>query len=118
MEIATASLDWAGTDFLPVAPRGPTAAQLRALAATDQAHLRKVGWEIGERRPGDRWAAPASHVGLAMVHPTRGFVYWRVRPDWAEQAAGARGGAWHGCRLVVRLYDVSHIHFTGLNAHR
>lgn len=117
MDIVTASFDHAGLDYLPVASRTPTPAQLRP-AATDPAHLRHVAWEIGERRPADRWAPREGHVGLAMVHPTRGFVFWRVKPDWVEQVARARGGAFDGSRLVARLYDVSYVHFTGLNAHR
>jgi hypothetical protein len=60
----------------------------------------------------------ASHVGLAMVHPTHGFAHWRILPGWAHQAAQSRGPAWDGCRPVLRLYDVSYIEFTGLNAHR
>ena len=35
-----------------------------------------------------------------------------------EQTARQRGQAWHNCRLVLRIYDVSYIQFTGLNAHR
>ena len=61
---------------------------------------------------------PANHVGLAMVAPGQGFAHWRMLPDWVEQTARSRGDAWHDCRLVLRLYDVSCIDFNGFNAHR
>ncbi len=35
-----------------------------------------------------------------------------------DQTARQKGGAWHHCRLVLRLYDVSYIQFNGFNAHR
>jgi glycosyltransferase involved in cell wall biosynthesis len=49
--------------------------------------------------------------------PYQGFAHWRIRHDWIEQIARSRGDAWHHCRMILRLYDVSHIHFNGFNAH-
>ena len=92
-----------------------------AAAETVRLAIQKTGtvaWEIGERRPADSYTPPSSNVGLAMVHPTHGFVHWRILHDWVESTARARGGAWDGCRMVVRIYDVSCIEFTGFNAHR
>jgi glycosyltransferase involved in cell wall biosynthesis len=80
--------------------------------------LRRHAWEIGETRPGDAYAPTTNHVGLASVAPYQGFAYWRIRAEWVEQTARQRGSAWHGCRLVLRLYDVSFIVFNGFNAHR
>ncbi len=80
--------------------------------------LRRVGWEIAEARPADAYVPAENHVGLAAVTPTQGFAHWRIRPEWVDETARRRGGAWHNCRLVLRIYDVSCIHFNGLNAHR
>jgi glycosyltransferase involved in cell wall biosynthesis len=80
--------------------------------------LRQCAWEIGEQRPADRYGPDASHVGLAMVHPTHGFAHYHMLLGWVEETARARGHNWDGSRPVLRLYDVSYIEFTGLNAHR
>jgi glycosyltransferase involved in cell wall biosynthesis len=83
----------------------------------DQETLRRVGWDIGALRPADAFTPSHSHVGLAAVDPYHGFVHWRLLHSWVEQTAGRKGDAWRDCRMVVRLYDVSFIEFTGLNAH-
>src|SRR5205823_4716989 len=75
-------------------------------------------WEVGERRAGDHFTPAVNHVGLASVSPGHGFAHWHILPDWVEQTARQRGDAWHHCRLVLRLYDVSYIVFNGFNAHR
>jgi glycosyltransferase involved in cell wall biosynthesis len=122
MDISTASLDLSPTDYLTAAgaarPLDGGAIVQRHPAPLDPEQLRRCAWEIGERRPAEHYTPPASHVGLAMVHPGQGFAYWRVLHDWVEQTARAKGGDWAGSRPVLRLYDVSYIHFTGLNAHR
>jgi glycosyltransferase involved in cell wall biosynthesis len=87
-------------------------------AVPDQDTLRQCAWEIGERRAGDTFVPTVNHVGLASVSPGHGFAHWRILPAWVEQTARQRGAAWHHCRLVLRLYDVSYIVFNGLNAHR
>src|SRR5262249_25954645 len=46
------------------------------------------------------------------------FAYWRLLHSWVEQTAGRRASDWDGSRLILRLYDISYIEFTGLNAHR
>ena len=84
----------------------------------DAEFLRHCAWEIGERRAAERYTPQVNHVGLAMVNPTQGFIHWHMLPEWVEQARERCRDSWHHCRMVVRLYDVSHIHFTGLNAHR
>jgi glycogen(starch) synthase len=84
----------------------------------DAEFLRRCAWEIGERRAADAYCPDANHVGLAMVTPREGFVHWRILQEWVDKRAWERGGRWHNCRLVMRLYDVSYIEFNGLNAHR
>jgi glycogen(starch) synthase len=86
--------------------------------ARDPEFLRRCAWEIGERKPADAYAPTGNHVGIAPVAPHHGFAHWRILPGWVEQTARQRGGAWHHCRPVLRLYDVSHILFNGFNAHR
>jgi glycogen(starch) synthase len=86
--------------------------------APDAESLRHCAWEIGEARAADHFRPAASHVGLAMVAPGEGFAHWRILPEWVDETARRKGDAWHHCRLVVRLYDVSYVHFNGFNAHR
>jgi glycosyltransferase involved in cell wall biosynthesis len=100
------------------APEREHRAATRRAGPLDAESLRRLAWEIGERRATDRYAPPVNHVGLAMVNPTQGFVHWHLSPGWVEQARQRRRDAWHHCRMVVRLYDVSYIQFNGLNAHR
>jgi len=80
--------------------------------------LRRCAWEIGEKRPTESYTPATSHVGLAVVTPAQGFAHWRVLPVWVEHTARQKGDAWHRCRFVLRLYDVSFIEFNGLNAHQ
>lgn len=87
-------------------------------APLDAETLRRIAWEIGEARPADAYVPAEDHVGLATVTPQQGFAHWRIRPQWVDETARAKGGAWHHCRLVLRLYDVSCIEFNGFNAHR
>ncbi len=98
--------------------RKPSAEQAAPPAGRDPESLRQVAWEIGEKRPAEAYVPPASHVGLAMVSPNQGFAHWRILPAWVDATSRARGGAWHNCRLVLRVYDVSYIEFNGFNAHR
>jgi glycosyltransferase involved in cell wall biosynthesis len=122
MDISTASLDlgpadhhsavgaWRHRESPPVA--------LKPVGPPDAEQLRRSAWEIGERRAADQYTPPASHIGLAMVHPTQGFAYWRILHAQVEQMAQSRAEHWDGARPILRVYDVSYIHFTGLNAHR
>lgn len=122
MEISTASLDLGSADYLASAGavRGYEVfpAAIRPAVRPDPEQLRRCAWEIGTRRPAECYTPPTSHVGLAMVHPGEGFAYWRILPNWMEQLASSRGPDWDGSRPILRVYDVSYIHFTGLNAHR
>lgn len=122
MDISTASLDVAPSEYLaPLAVlhgSEATPIEVRSVGTPDQEFLRHTAWTIGERRPADRWTPPTSQVGLAMVHPTQGFAYWRILPSWVEETARGRGSAWDGSRPVLRLYDVTCIEFNGFNAHR
>jgi glycogen(starch) synthase len=122
MDISTASLDFGPMDYLAAAsilrPLEGSPVALRPAHRPDHELLRRVAWDIGERRSAECYTPPAGHVGLAMVHPTQGFVHWRILHDWVEGTARGRGGDWDGSRMIVRVYDVSYIQFNGLNAHR
>jgi glycosyltransferase involved in cell wall biosynthesis len=89
-----------------------------AYRTVDAETLRRCAWEIGETRATEAYRPLANHVGLAPVAPREGFVHWHLLPDAVEHLAQSKGDAWHNCRLVLRLYDVSFIVFNGLNAHR
>ncbi len=91
---------------------------VRPWTIPDAEVMRRCAWEIGEKRPAYLYKPTASHAGLAMVSPYRGFAHWRILPEWIEQTAWQRGDAWREGRLVLRLYDVSYLIFNGFNAHR
>jgi glycosyltransferase involved in cell wall biosynthesis len=80
--------------------------------------LRDCGWVIGEARASEKYTPGRNHASLAMVAPKAAFAYWRITPEWVEAAQRQRGAAWDGCRLVLRLYDVTCLIFNGFNAHR
>src|SRR5262245_5241632 len=84
----------------------------------DAETLRRVAWEVVERKPADSYSPAASHAGLAMVSPNQGFIHWRILPTWIDETARRKGNAWHQCRMIARLYDVSYIIFDGFNANR
>jgi len=82
----------------------------------DAEFLRDCAWDVAEKKPAEAYRPAANHVGLAMVTPARGIAHWRILDDWIGRAAQERGDAWHDCRFILRLYDVSYIEFDGLNA--
>jgi glycosyltransferase involved in cell wall biosynthesis len=93
--------------LLPTLPAIPT-----------QETMRRVGWEIGERKPAALYVPESSHLALHWVAPKHGFAHWRIKPEWIDTIAKERGPAWNNCRMLLRLYDVSYIIFNGLNAHQ
>jgi glycosyltransferase involved in cell wall biosynthesis len=99
-------------------PRMELRTPVTAAPPLDAETLRHCAWKIGEQRPADAYAPSENHVGLAAVSPNQGFAHWRIRQEWVDETARKRGGAWNNCRLVLRLYDVTCITFTGFNAHR
>src|SRR6059036_285591 len=54
---------------------------------------------------------------LMVVDPLLLFAYWEVTPESLGQAQDALGAEMVGARAVLRLYDISLIHFDGTNAH-
>jgi hypothetical protein len=60
-----------------------------------------------------------SHTELVLmvVHPLLLFAYWEVTPESCQQAQNALGPEMDGARAVIRMYDISMIHFDGTNAH-
>ncbi len=98
------------------------ALETRRDASTDRPpnveDLRRCAWELGARRAQDSYCPDESYVSLASVTPVRGFAAWNLDEAWIEETARRKGQAWHGCVMVLRLYDVSFIIFDGLNAHQ
>jgi glycosyltransferase involved in cell wall biosynthesis len=84
----------------------------------DPEFLRRVAWEIGEKKPAEWYTPTAHHCALISVNAYQGFAHWRIRQEWVDQLARSRGEGWNQCRMVLRLYDVSYITFNGFNAHR
>ena len=54
---------------------------------------------------------------LMVVDPFHLFAYWEVTPESLRQAQDAMGAEMDGGGAVIRMYDVSLIHFDGTNAH-
>ena len=97
---------------------GNPAESVELACLPDGGVLRNHAWDVGQRKPAEKFVPVANHAGLAMVSPSRGFAHWRILDDWIRGAAQQRGDAWHDCRMILRLYDVSYVEFTGLNANR
>ncbi|HEX9284207.1 MAG TPA: DUF4912 domain-containing protein [Nitrospirales bacterium] len=54
---------------------------------------------------------------LMVVDPFHLFAYWEVMPESLRQVQDILGGEMAGGRAVLRIYDISLIHFDGNNAH-
>lgn len=54
---------------------------------------------------------------LMVVDPFHLFAYWEVTAEAFQQARDNLGAEMMGARAVIRMYDVSLIHFDGTNAH-
>ena len=81
--------------------------------------MKHCAWEIGAADPAQTYTPPANHASLAVVTPCQALAHWRILPEWIERTrADRRSPAWHDCRMVLRLYDVTSILFNGFNAHR
>src|SRR5437899_3996714 len=55
---------------------------------------------------------------LMVVDPLLLFAYWEVTPESLGQAQDGLGAEVVGALALLRLYDISLIHFDGTNAHR
>jgi len=55
---------------------------------------------------------------LMVVHPFLLFAYWEVTPESCRQAHETMGPEMDGARTILRMYDISLIHFDGTNAHQ
>ena len=54
---------------------------------------------------------------LLIVHPLLLFAYWEATPESCRQAHETMGPEMDGARVVLRMYDITLIHFDGSNAH-
>ena len=55
---------------------------------------------------------------LMVIHPFLLFAYWEVTPESCRQAHETMGPEIDGARAILRMYDISLIHFDGTNAHQ
>ena len=55
---------------------------------------------------------------LMVVHPFLLFAYWEATPTSCRQAHETMGPEIDGARAILRMYDISLIHFDGTNAHQ
>lgn len=102
----------------PTPGQAHSADRVELASLPDGGLLRSHAWDVGERKPAEKFVPLANHVGLAMVSPARGFAHWRILDDWIGRTAEQKGDAWRDCRMILRLYDVSYLEFTGLNANQ
>ncbi len=79
-----------------------------------QEHIREVCWEIGKKYP-----APftSEFLTISMIYPRRGYLQWHVNEASVHALQTQHGDAFHGSRLLIRVYDVTDIVFNGFNAH-
>jgi hypothetical protein len=54
---------------------------------------------------------------LMVVHPFLLYAYWEVTPESLQESHDALGAEMDGARAVLRMYDISLIHFDEKNAH-
>lgn len=58
-----------------------------------------------------------SELMLMVVHPFLLYAYWEVTPESLQQSRDTLGAEMDRARAVLRMYDISLIHFDGKNAH-
>ncbi len=76
--------------------------------------LRDVCWNTGTRFP-----SSLSQEGMVLlaVNPHLGFIQWHINDlTVADLNEKERDSFSRGCRLVLRVYDVSNVEFNGFNA--
>lgn len=112
-----------GTRFQPPglssapSPTASSAAQRAPVPPPSAEALRNCAWNIGAAKAAAGYLPAANHVGLAYAAPRQALAHWRILQSWIDRTAQQRGGAWHNCRMVLRLYDVTCLQFNGFNAH-
>ncbi|GAK54540.1 glycosyl transferase, group 1 [Candidatus Moduliflexus flocculans] len=79
-----------------------------------QEHIREVCWEIGTKFP---IPFTSEYLTFSMIYPKRGYLQWHVKESSVHALQAKCGDAFHGSRLVIRIYDVTDVVFNGFNAH-
>ncbi len=79
-----------------------------------QEHIREICWEIGTKFP---IPFTSEYLTFSMIYPKRGYLQWAIKEASVHALQAKCGDAFHGSRLVIRIYDVTDIVFNGLNAH-
>lgn len=79
-----------------------------------QDNLRNVCWITGTHFPME---LNQEGMILLAVNPHLGFIQWHINVSTVEKMREEEREAFErGCKLVIRVYDVSGIEFNGLNA--
>ena len=79
-----------------------------------QEHIREICWDIGTKFP---IPFTSEYLTFSMIYPKRGYLQWHVKESSVHALQAKCGDAFHGSRLVIRIYDVTDVVFNGFNAH-
>ena len=58
-----------------------------------------------------------TEIVLMVVHPLLLYAYWEATPESCQHAQEVLGAEMDGAHAIMRIYDISLIHFDGTNAH-
>ncbi len=64
------------------------------------------------------WSSGRDKIVLQVRDPWWLHTYWEVIGSTLDRLRGELGGDFHGAKMILRVYDVSHITFNGSNAHK
>lgn len=76
--------------------------------------IRNIAWEIGQQYP---VPLTEDYAALSMVHPRRGCVHWHIAEKSLKALRKKNAPALDNAGIVVRVYDVTDLIFSGSNAH-
>ena len=78
------------------------------------AQMRDICWEVGTHFLQD---LKTDFVTFVMLHPRQAHFQWHISELTMQRLQAEHRDEWNGCRVTVRLYDVTDIDFDGRNAH-
>lgn len=106
-----------------IAPIHPTVAEKPQPAYVEekpQYYSRPTPYPISQPHE-ESWQLPTGYGDNRIILLTRDpywlHTYWEITPQRKELTYQELGDIYHKCRLILRVYDVTDIIFTGYNAH-